>query len=32
MGRPSRILVQAGPEGVRVAGSARKVMEGRLTF
>ncbi len=30
MGRPSRILVEAGPEGVAVSGAARKVMEGRL--
>jgi trans-2,3-dihydro-3-hydroxyanthranilate isomerase len=30
MGRPSRIGVTAGPEGVAVSGSARKVMEGLL--
>jgi len=32
MGRPSRIRIEAGPEGVTVAGSARRVMEGRLTL
>jgi trans-2,3-dihydro-3-hydroxyanthranilate isomerase len=32
MGRPSRIGVEAGPEGVAVSGAARKVMEGRLTL
>lgn len=30
MDRPSRIDVQAGPEGVTISGSARRVMEGRL--
>jgi trans-2,3-dihydro-3-hydroxyanthranilate isomerase len=30
MGRPSRIRVTAGPEGVAVEGSARRIMEGRL--
>jgi trans-2,3-dihydro-3-hydroxyanthranilate isomerase len=30
MGRPSRILVEAGPDGVAVEGAARRVMEGRL--
>jgi trans-2,3-dihydro-3-hydroxyanthranilate isomerase len=30
MGRPSRILVEAGPKGVAVEGAARRVMEGRL--
>lgn len=30
MGRPSRIRVEAGPSGVAVAGSARRIMEGRL--
>jgi predicted PhzF superfamily epimerase YddE/YHI9 len=30
MGRPSRIHVEAGPEGVAVEGAARRVMEGRL--
>lgn len=32
MGRPSRIRVEAGPEGVAVSGAARRVMEGRLTL
>ena len=32
MGRPSRIGVTAGPDGLTVSGSARKVMEGRLTL
>ena len=32
MGRPSRIGVEAGPEGVAVSGSACKVMEGRLVL
>ena len=32
MGRPSRIRVEAGPDGVAVSGSARRVMEGRLTL
>ncbi len=32
MGRPSRIGIEAGPDGVTVAGSARRVMEGRLTL
>jgi trans-2,3-dihydro-3-hydroxyanthranilate isomerase len=30
MGRPSRIGVTAGPEGVSVTGSAVRIMEGRL--
>jgi len=30
MGRPSRIGVEAGPDGVSVSGSARRIMEGRL--
>ncbi|MCU0854219.1 MAG: PhzF family phenazine biosynthesis protein [Rhodobacteraceae bacterium] len=32
MGRPSRIRVEAGPDGVAVSGAARKIMEGRLTL
>lgn len=32
MGRPSRIRVEAGPDGVAVSGAARRVMEGRLTL
>jgi trans-2,3-dihydro-3-hydroxyanthranilate isomerase len=32
MGRPSRIRVEAGADGVAVSGAARKVMEGRLTL
>ena len=32
MGRPSRIELSAGPEGVRVAGRAVRTMEGRLTL
>ena len=32
MGRPSRIAVSAGPDGVRVAGRAVRTMEGRLTL
>jgi trans-2,3-dihydro-3-hydroxyanthranilate isomerase len=32
MGRPSRIGVEAGPEGVAISGSACRVMEGRLTL
>lgn len=30
MGRPSRIRVETGPEGVAVSGSACRVMEGRI--
>jgi trans-2,3-dihydro-3-hydroxyanthranilate isomerase len=32
MGRPSRILVEAGPDGVTVTGAARRIMEGRLVL